>query len=583
EKRAAAVVARVHADRHAVRAGQQVFTQPENNPPYAVFGDTSGDFAGETLVAGAHSVTVRMYSGNDGGGTFLGETTVAFTVAPAPVEDGAVEGYFFTDQDEDGVRDPVDQDPPTVGHRVELRQGDSLIATTTTDANGAYRFENVPPDAGYTVRFYHEDAATAFARADGQTVGTGGNLNSAAFTVVSGETVSGVNAALEAPNQPPNVTGETTSIQAGTTETVDVLANETDPDGDALTLINVVAPEGLTATIVDDELSVSVGRNTTGTEQVTYTVSDGNGGDVEGTLTVNVDPANGIDDNEARVYQLENGWVKIEAESGTWQLPSSGTRNNWLETTEFVFDGTGQDGKAPQPIEDPEGNGPTGDGALVYVGPDRFDDADRGLARTAPILYRFEVGEEDLPEDGSPVTFQLKARVIKPEDAGVNGADAANDIWFKWGQEGTFEVGSIDQGGWFKAHVKPFDNQGNRNEHEPLEWSWLGHRAQNGGDVPVQMQISEPGIYEFAIGARSQFVAIDQIQIVSATPIVSPVADRAESPSEVYTPTPPNQAPVAVDDAASTPEDMPVTVAVLSNDTDPDGAALTVSIDGAPT
>ncbi|MEO0762975.1 MAG: Ig-like domain-containing protein, partial [Pseudomonadota bacterium] len=97
------------------------------------------------------------------------------------------------------------------------------------------------------------------------------------------------------------------------------------------------------------------------------------------------------------------------------------------------------------------------------------------------------------------------------------------------------------------------------------------------------MQISEPGIYEFAIGARSQFVAIDQIQIVSATPIVSPVADRAESPSEVYTPTPPNQAPVAVDDAASTPEDMPVTVAVLSNDTDPDGDALTVSIDGAPT
>ncbi|MEO1680478.1 MAG: hypothetical protein AAFU80_20220, partial [Pseudomonadota bacterium] len=111
--------------------GKQVFTQTENNPPYAVFGDNAGDFAGETFVPGAHSVSVRMYAGRDGNGTFLGETDIDFTVTPEAVEPGVVRGYFYTDQDDDGVRDGGDQDPPAAGHRVELRQGDALVTFTT--------------------------------------------------------------------------------------------------------------------------------------------------------------------------------------------------------------------------------------------------------------------------------------------------------------------------------------------------------------------------------------------------------------------------------------------------------------------
>ena len=40
---------------------------------------------------------------------------------------------------------------------------------------------------------------------------------------------------------------------------------------------------------------------------------------------------------------------------------------------------------------------------------------------------------------------------------------------------------------------------------------------------------------------------------------------------------PVNDAPVATDDAATTDEDSPVTIAVLDNDTDVDGDALTVT------
>ncbi len=46
--------------------------------------------------------------------------------------------------------------------------------------------------------------------------------------------------------------------------------------------------------------------------------------------------------------------------------------------------------------------------------------------------------------------------------------------------------------------------------------------------------------------------------------------------------TPVNDGPAAVNDAASTAEDTAVTVAVLGNDTDPDGDGLTVTTVGAP-
>ena len=43
-----------------------------------------------------------------------------------------------------------------------------------------------------------------------------------------------------------------------------------------------------------------------------------------------------------------------------------------------------------------------------------------------------------------------------------------------------------------------------------------------------------------------------------------------------------NHSPVAVDDSATTPEDAPATIAVLANDSDPDGDSLTITAVGTP-
>ncbi|MEM9048815.1 MAG: Ig-like domain-containing protein [Pseudomonadota bacterium] len=133
-------------------------------------------------------------------GTNIAENFVlADATKPAsPVTTATVEGYFFVDLDGDGVRDAAQTDPAVVDRAVELRAGNTLVATTKTDATGLYRFEDVAPGSGYQLRFYHVEG-DSFLPVNGQTVGSGGNLNTAAFSLSAGESLRQVNAMLAAP------------------------------------------------------------------------------------------------------------------------------------------------------------------------------------------------------------------------------------------------------------------------------------------------------------------------------------------------------------------------------------------------
>ncbi|MEH0154333.1 T9SS type A sorting domain-containing protein [Limibacter armeniacum] len=52
----------------------------ENISPYALFGDSNGNYNGESLSLGSHMITAKAFSGINGSGTLLGETTVQFSV-----------------------------------------------------------------------------------------------------------------------------------------------------------------------------------------------------------------------------------------------------------------------------------------------------------------------------------------------------------------------------------------------------------------------------------------------------------------------------------------------------------------------
>ncbi|QPH54877.1 Ig-like domain-containing protein [Pontivivens ytuae] len=169
------------ADSGAVGSARLTYngsSQTENVAPYALFGDTNGDFEGETLTAGDHTVTVAFFSGANGSGTRLGETTVSFTAADAP--------------------------PP-----------------------------NAAPEAD-------RDAAT---------------------------------------------------VDAGGTVRIDVLDNDTDADGDPLTITDVTAPANGTAVIEGGTVVYKPAAGFSGDDAFRYTVSDGQGNTDTAIVDVTVEAA----------------------------------------------------------------------------------------------------------------------------------------------------------------------------------------------------------------------------------------------------------------------------------------------------
>jgi hypothetical protein len=92
---------------------------------------------------------------------------------------------------------------------------------------------------------------------------------------------------------PPNGTPATSNddlsiIEDGGTYTINVLANDSDPEGDTLTITSITQPSSGTSAIVNAAatLSYSPAGNFYGTDSFTYTVSDGNNG--TSTATVNI-------------------------------------------------------------------------------------------------------------------------------------------------------------------------------------------------------------------------------------------------------------------------------------------------------
>ena len=88
-------------------------------------------------------------------------------------------------------------------------------------------------------------------------------------------------------NEDPIVGDDVYVIRAGNTKRFNVLANDSDEDGDALTVISVSTPERGTAEIVKGQIQYTAPEGG-GVDSFTYVVSDGNGGEVVGQVALSV-------------------------------------------------------------------------------------------------------------------------------------------------------------------------------------------------------------------------------------------------------------------------------------------------------
>ena len=421
--------------------------------------------------------------------------TVTLTVAAANDAPTAQPNAYATAEDT-----PLTVAAPGVLGNDRDPDGDALTATLVqTVSNGALTLR---PDGSFTY--------TPAADFDGQDTFTyrasDGAATSAAVTVTI--TVGGE-------NDPPVAADDDVTTPEDTPVRIDVLAGDTDPDGDALTVLSVTQPEGGAAEVVEGGAAVryTPDPDATGTDTFTYTVSDGNGGTDEGTVTVTVTAVNdpprftSEPDTTATEGALYAYVVTADDPDGDALTFSSDPLPDWLELT---------------PSPDPDADAATLEGT---PGPDD--------AGTYEIVLRVTDGTADTTQVFTIVVADAGDRPVARDDAATTPQDTPVVV----------DVLANDTGDRALAVTAVSDPPN-------------GTATVEGGDVRYTPDAGFSGTDAFT------YTVSDGTSTASATVTITVTAVNAP--------------PVARDDAVTTAEDTPVTVAVLANDADPDGDPLAV-------
>ena len=100
---------------------------------------------------------------------------------------------------------------------------------------------------------------------------------------------------VTAVNDPPQPVDDKQDIAVGNTSTIDVIANDKDPDGDTLQISKVGKPNNGTVAIENNQLVYTPASNHSGVVAFTYTVADGHGETADASVFLTLtDASNGI-------------------------------------------------------------------------------------------------------------------------------------------------------------------------------------------------------------------------------------------------------------------------------------------------
>jgi hypothetical protein len=252
--------------------------------------DPDGQF--EYLPAGNSTTDSYTYTVSDGNG---GNDTATVTITINGVNDPpiAVSDFAITDEDTPlmvaapGVlnndSDPDLGDTLTVTRAYYSGTLPTAIVWTwrngsfTYDPNGLFEYLEV---GGATTDFF------TYMVSDGN----GGN-DTATVTII----INGV-------NDPPVAVDDSDTTPADTPVTIDVLNNDSDPDGDILTVESVTQGANGSVNYNAANVTYTPSANFTGTDSFTYTISDGNSGTDTASVTITVtdvnDPPVAVDDSD---------------------------------------------------------------------------------------------------------------------------------------------------------------------------------------------------------------------------------------------------------------------------------------------
>jgi LPXTG-motif cell wall-anchored protein len=247
-------------------------TDPANGT-VVVNGNTTITYTPDPDWSGIDTFTYQVC---DNGGIPLCDTaTVTITVTPQNDPPTAGDDTDTTLQDT-----PLVVPAPGVLTNDTDPEGDPLTVTSNTDptngsvtvnADGSYTYTPNPGYAGpdqFTYTITDANGGTDTATVTILVAGSGGN-------------------------NAPVANGDGTTTDQETPVVIDVLVNDTDPDGDVLTVISTTAPaNGTTVINANGTVTYAPAAGFIGTDTFTYTITDGRGGTAAATVTVIVEPVN---------------------------------------------------------------------------------------------------------------------------------------------------------------------------------------------------------------------------------------------------------------------------------------------------
>ena len=327
-----------------------------------------------------------------------------------------------------------------------------------------------------------------------------------------------------------------------------VLANDTDPDGDPLTVTSATAANGTVTIRPDGTINYQPAANFNGTDTISYQISDGNGGVSTATVTVTVTPVNDapVAVNDTRTTS-EGTPISVTAASGV--LANDSDVDGDTLTVSAI---NGVTTNVGQPVAGSAGGLFTvnADGSYAFQPNGNFEDLGVGETRQTVVSYTVSDG------NGGQAIANVTITVTGTNDAPTSTALAP--------------ASGVDGAPLSVSTAPAFSDV----DGDTLSYSATG--------LPAGLSINPAtGIISGTLNRAASQGGTGGVYSV----VVTANDGFGGTVSSTLTLTVTNPAPIANNDAASAIEDTPATGNVLANDTDPDGDPLAVtdfSVAGVP-
>ncbi|OUJ30964.1 RTX toxin [Vibrio parahaemolyticus] len=422
-------------------------------------------------------------------------------------------------------------------------------------------------------------------------------------------------------NDAPVAKDDIATTQEDTAVTIDVLSNDTDVDGDKLSIQSATVPEAQgKVEIVDGKLVFTPAENFNGDAEITYTVTDGQLTD-EAKVTVTVNP---VDDAPTikvdAVESITEDAVSTDTIVATLEVADTDTPEDQLtvsleNNSNGYFVLVGDEVKLTQAGVDAVNNDELNLKDLTIsasvsdgVNPTASDSDSLIVNRVndAPTVEN-AIADQELSEDFDAYTIDLN-EVFKDSDSSLEFSVSGNNSiqisivngvatitpTADWNGKETITFTAKDPSGESVNQTVDFTvapvvdieaDSADVVEDTPTIINVLGNDTFESTDKVVSLDAEN--------GPKNGTVIVNNDGTVTYTPDDNYVGEDtftyivtsggvSESTTVRVDVTPVNDAPVAKDDIATTQEDTAVTIDVLPNDTDVDGDKLSIESASVP-